>query len=128
MNPDLVAIAAALTDILDQENRALTALDLPCAMALLERKHRATDALLAAKDGIARPRDRAALQLMVGRLEALAEDNRRLLERAIEVQGRVIALVARSAPKRLPEAPRYTAAGSLAGANRTAPVAFSARA
>ncbi len=128
MTAILTDAAATLAEVLEQENDALLALDLPRAVSLLERKHRATDALQAARSAGVALADRAAAQLLATRLDALAAENKRLLERAIDVQRQVIATIARAAPRRVPQAPRYNAAGSLAGAAFVAPLALSARA
>jgi hypothetical protein len=49
MTPELIAAAVRLADTLAQENRALTALDLPRAAGMLEAKTRALEAFAAAQ-------------------------------------------------------------------------------
>ena len=63
-------------------------------------------------------------------LRALAEANRRLLERAIHVQGHVLGTVARAVACPSPRAQllRYGASGAMAEAQRQPAVLFSARA
>ena len=133
MSPALIDAAVELADALARENEALAALDLPRAAGMLADKQRAADAFLAArallppgapaephpgaKDGGARE--------VAARLGTLAEENRRLLERAIAVQGRVIGTLARAAP---PEASGYGAHGGRAASSRPGAIALSARA
>ena len=62
-------------------------LDLPRAVGLLADKQRAMAELTA---NHARPPPREAAERMARRLQALAMENKRLLERAIAAQGRVI--------------------------------------
>ncbi len=96
MTMGLTNVGMALAETLEAENSALTALDLPRAGAMLARKQRAlADLAAAAARGNAAsqgPTDR-----MTRRLQALAIENKRLLERAIAAQGRVIEVVARAA-------------------------------
>lgn len=126
---DLPTAAAALAALLEQENRLLEALDLAAAAALLPAKQSAAAAFVrahaAASPNPPAPRD-AATSLGV-RLRALAAENRRLLERALAAQGRVIAVIARAARKQPAAAPRYGASGALAGPRTPAPLAISAR-
>ena len=76
-----------LIAVLEQENAALTAMDLPRAAALVVRKTAAIERLA----GL--PASRPAAE----RLDDLARHNRRLLERAMIAQERVIGIVARAA-------------------------------
>ena len=110
MTPELIAAAERLADALAGENRALAALDFTRAAAMLEDKTRALEALTAAQapleggetaSGQASPRTET--EPLAARLRHLAEENRRLLEHAIAVQGRVIALVARALPGKVAE-------------------------
>ncbi len=81
--------AAALIDILTRENAALSALDLEAVTGLLADKQAATEALVGSgpPDGLDRE--------TVARLREAARENQVLLKRALTVQGRVIALIAR---------------------------------
>lgn len=108
--------SARLAEILEQENAALTALDLPRAIALLPDKQEAVRLFSAQPLGAA-----------PDRLRELADTNRRLLERAIAVQGRVIELVAAALPQ--PAAVgRYTQAGSTQRGGAAVAFALLARA
>ena len=129
MSPDLIDAAIRLADALVRENQALAALDLPRAASMLADKQRAADAFFAAQtllaDGTpAEPN--AAARDVAARLGTLAEENRRLLERAIAVQGRVIGTLARAVR---PEALGYGAhGGRTTVASRPGAIALSARA
>lgn len=135
MTPDLINAAVALADTLTQENKALAALDLPRAVTLLDRKRQATAAFIAAQARAASTataasaRDaRPLAEQVAAQLRDLADENKRLLERAITVQGRVIGTLARVVPRALARAPRYNAGGAIADGPRPPPVALSARA
>jgi hypothetical protein len=95
-------------------------MDLAGAAGLLAEKQRAAEAL--ARAGTPSDLDPATLE----RLRDLAGDNQRLLQRAMTVQTRVIALIAGAAADHA-ATPRYGATGALA-AIRSAPRALSARA
>jgi hypothetical protein len=83
-----------LADVLGQENAALKRMDFPAAVALVPTKEAAlAEMARSAPPAIGSP----ALQAIAG----LAEENRVLLERAIEVQTRIVRMVARAiAPSR----------------------------
>ncbi len=112
-------VVRALIEVLEQENDALAAMRLEDAAALLPLKQSSADAI----SRIVRPVDLPA-DLMT-RLRVAARMNQTLLERAMTVQGRVIALVAGPAAS---DAPRYGAGGAIAAARAVAPRAFIARA
>jgi hypothetical protein len=95
MSMVLTNAGAALAETLEAENAALTALDLPRAGAMLARKQRALADLAAAQANAVG--SHSAADRMARRLQALAIENKRLLERAIAAQGRVIEVVARAA-------------------------------
>ena len=80
---------------LEAENAALAALDLPRAAGMLADKQRAVAELRRRADRAGRRSE--AAERMARRLQALAIENKRLLERAIAAQGRVIGVVARAA-------------------------------
>jgi hypothetical protein len=124
MKSALQAAVEVLSTVLEQENAALSALDLVGAGRCLATKRIATDALV--KAGETHSADRPSIAAAM-RLRDLAAENRRLLEHAIAVQGRVIAVVARAMP-RSTMLPRYAAGGMLAYTGRPGPVALSARA
>lgn len=108
--------ASALLAVLEAENAALDAMDLAGAAALLGRKQRAAEEFAASAHGV--PAE-LALQLR----EAAAR-NRVLLERGLEVQGRVLAIVASAAR---PATLGYGARG-MAGRGGGSAVALSVRA
>lgn len=105
-----------LTQILQLENMALAAFDLPSAVALLAEKQEALR-LFAAQ-----PTDNAPAHL-----RDLADANRRLLERAIAVQGRVIEMVASALPPPA-MAGRYAATGATVSGGPAVAFALLARA
>lgn len=133
----LVAAAVALADILVQENQALAAMDLPAAMALLGPKqaqgaafataHARAAAALAGSPTL-RSEIGPVAEAVGLRLRELGNENKRLLERALRVQGRVIGSIARALPRAMAAAPRYDAAGGIAASARPEAVALSARA
>jgi hypothetical protein len=108
--PNLQAAAIQLADTLAAENAALRALDLPGAAALLVQKQAALAAFAAART-CGRPAP--ALLPTAIRLRELAEENRRLLERAITVQTRVLGVLA-GAARSVNVAPRYGRSGAYA--------------
>jgi hypothetical protein len=94
MSDDMMTAGNMLADVLTVENAALAAFDLPRAGAMLARKQRALADLAALQ---ATPASHDAADRMARRLRALAIENKRLLERAIAAQGRVIGVIARAA-------------------------------
>ncbi len=92
--------AARLEAILVEENAALERFDAIAATSLLNQKLEAAQSLSA--EGL-------SLET-VERLRALAAENRRLLERAMDVQKRIVAMVARAA-QAAPASSRYGAGG-----------------
>jgi len=105
MTPALIAAAVQLADTLAEENRALAALDLTRAAIMLETKTRALEVFKAAQILAARvdpasvdADQRSAAEQLAAKLRDLADENRRLLEHAMAVQGRVIGMVARATP------------------------------
>lgn len=129
MNTALIEAAVRLADVLARENAALAALDLSRAAAMLAEKQDA-----AAVFALAWERTRATcaggadLLSLARRLDTAVAENRRLLERGIAVQGRVLAAVASAVPRALAaQAPRYCAGGAPP-ASSSAPLALSLRA
>ncbi len=130
----LIAAGETLAETLAHENAALEAMDLAGATALYPRKEAATTAFAEAQrqDGMTTALDEEQRRLareLAERLHRLVEENRRLLERAIHVQGHVIGTVARAmaqAPRT--QTPRYAATGHIAAARRQPPVVLSSRA
>lgn len=109
--------AERLAALLEAENTALRALDITAVAEMLSAKRAAVDALA----------DEPIGAETAERLRLLATDNRRLLERAIAVQGRVVALVADALKPPL-TAPRYARDGAITPMRACVPMAFSARA
>jgi hypothetical protein len=127
MMPKPVAAAASrLADVLDRENDALRAMDLPRAGALLAEKTAAIADLTAAGEAAVIEPPSAALVTAARRLDGLVAENRRLLERAMEAQRRVIGIVVRAAAASAPPRPAYGATGRMGGSTR--PMALSTRA
>lgn len=96
MTQALIDAAIALAGALARENEALAQGDRARACAMLAAKRRALGAFTeACKHGTKPEGERRArlLAAEVGRLASLATENRRLLEHAIRVQGRVIAVI-----------------------------------
>ena len=134
LTPALIAASVDLATVLARENAALQALDLSRAAAMLGDKQKAAAAFLAAQSSPGAPPmpmshgQREAAMAAAARLRDLAEENRRLLERAMQVQSRVIGTVAKAVPRRLAEqAPRYAAGGVSARPARMPAFALSAR-
>lgn len=127
MSMDAVRAAEGLAELLARENAALAAMDLPSATALVEAKRAAAEAFVAAQ-AKAVSSGAVAVPDVVRRLGELAAENRLLLERAMAVQQRVLAIIAEAAPRVSAVAPRYGAAGGLVGARTALPVAIAASA
>jgi hypothetical protein len=123
----LLTAGQRLADALRAENAALTALDMPRAAGLATAKIQAADGFAAAfatarKLGSkAEGTERLKAADLTERLQQLGNENRRLLERAIAIQSRVIETIAGAA---LPRSggPGYGAAGRPAGGRQ--PLAF----
>jgi hypothetical protein len=127
---DLPTAGIALATLLEQENRLLETLDLAAAAALLPAKQSATATFLRAQGHTATAGGAAARGAMMAlgtRLRALAAENRRLLERGLAAQGRVIAVIARAARVHATKVPRYGASGTLAGPRTPVAIAICAR-
>lgn len=112
----LLAAGQRLAEALRAENEALAALDLPRAAGLATAKVQATDAFAAACAAAAKTGSRAegpmrqSAEDLSNQLRHLGAENRRLLERAIAIQSRVIETIAGAALPR-PAGPGYGAAG-----------------
>jgi flagellar biosynthesis/type III secretory pathway chaperone len=104
----LIVVAKRLADVLDQENDALRSMDLRRAVTFLGEKTNAIAELTAAGD--AGGRADPELVSVAQRLDHLALENRRLLERAIGAQRRVIGIIVRAAASAA-IAPSYGAKG-----------------
>ncbi len=130
----LIAAAVRLADVLQTENAALAALNMAAAVRLLPEKLAAADAFVAAQAGASPKGRRAArrrieLDAVARRLQDLAAENRRLLERAMLVQTRVIATVAKAARATAERAaPGYGASHGVRGTPRLAACAVATQA
>ena len=104
-NPEnnIVAAAEALSETLKSENAALESLDFKAAVMLLQQKQvhgrafMTAQAQALANDIGSLPR--ARLRQLAVELGSLASDNKRLLERALTVQSRLIANLAQAVPR-----------------------------
>ena len=105
-----ITAARALSGVLSAENEALEMMDITGATALLALKQRATDDLLAAQRTTPPP-ERSAWLAEGQRLAALAQENKRLLERAMMAQNRVMACIARAIPRAVSHFAGYGASG-----------------
>lgn len=96
MSKPLIVTARRLADLLDRENTALRSMNLRGATTLLAEKSAVVAELSAfvAPTGDSFDPD---LRAMARRLDALAQENRRLLQRAIVAQKRVISIIVRAA-------------------------------
>jgi flagellar biosynthesis/type III secretory pathway chaperone len=125
MNDDAVKTGNQLTNVLEEENAALRLFDFTAAAALVPRK----ETLIAALAGLVatmplthRP---AALIAVGARLRELAAQNQQLLGQAIEIQTRIVRIVAQAGVQ---AETTYTPSGLRAQHARTAAMSLSARA
>jgi len=120
----LMLAAQRLVEALRAENEALARLDLAAAGELAVTKRQAADAFASAYDvahrtgSRAEGADRARAEEVALRLRELTTENRRLLERAIALQSRVIEAIAGAA--RPPGPGTYGARGRLRDGRGTA--------
>ena len=128
MTGDLLQAGQRLAEALQAENEALAALDLARAAALATAKVEACDAFAAAQAAAAKEEEatraqdgaatsspteeRLAAEQLALRLQSLSAENRRLLERAIALQSRVIETIAGAALPRAAGPGRYEARGT----------------
>jgi hypothetical protein len=131
---DIVTAATRLAELLAAENAALSAADIPRAIHLVEAKAealRTLEAMLpAARAGLAQSDEEARreMQALGARLAHELAENRRLLERALHVQRRIIGMIARAMPRALAaNAPRYGAKGGIHAQHLRQPIAVSSR-
>jgi hypothetical protein len=133
MSNELVAAAQRLGDMLAAENSALAALDFAKATSLLADKTRAIDAFVAAqaltRGGMPLGISKTDAQALSDRLATLAEENKRLLAHALQVQKRVIRVIADAIPPpEQQQGGRYGNRGALAYGRKQPAYALSARA
>ena len=117
-----------LLDVLEAENCVLLRLDLPAAAALLADKQHAIELFdrVWSSQPIP-PQPDPELRSLAPLLRAAAAENRRLLERAMTVQRRILSLLAQAARDQAPEG-RYGAQGSQRYTRSESPFALNARA
>ncbi len=110
MTQDLIEAANTLADLLARENAALKRLDFLAAVALGPSKEAAL--LRITKGCGARPTpDPSPPPLALGRaIKTLVAENRRLLERAISIQTRIVGIIVHAAAPP-PVAGQYAASG-----------------
>ena len=132
MMDSLILAGHRLAEALRAENEALAKLDLSRAATLASSKIAASDAFAAAyaaqaKHGVAPDGPvRQAAAVLTRRLEELGQENRRLLERAVSLQSRVIETIAGAAlPKAQPQG--YGPGGGRPSGARAPALALSAR-
>lgn len=128
----MLEAANRLADVLERENAALAALDLAGAAAMLADKEDAVASFAHAWKCASPPAgdvERCALGTLAARLDAATRDNRSLLERGIEVQRRVLQVIARAVPRALltQDAACY-GAGGVAASPGQPPLTLSVRA
>jgi hypothetical protein len=135
VNKALIEASVALAATLAHENALLAALDLRGAAALLGQKEAAAATFMAVQTGVAAGEpgaldaaERDMAKELGLRLQDLAAENRRLLERAIHVQRRVVGVVAKAVPRAMAGPPRYGATGAMTSVRRPPPVVLSRRA
>jgi hypothetical protein len=133
MTQDLATALRHLAQVLQAENDALIASDIPRAATLAEEKRQAVERFIAARTNAQAGALRSAatdIRDLAARLPELAERNRQLLAQAIAVQTRVIGMIANAAAQtELANGLRYTASGGApVRAAAARPVAISARA
>jgi hypothetical protein len=111
-----------LAEVLARENAALKRMDFPAAVALVPAKEAALAEMT--RDGTVPPAGARSPALLA--LRGLAEENRDLLARAIEVQTRIVRMVARAiVPGR--DGPRYNRPNEWKTSQRTMALAVSKR-
>ena len=125
---ELLAASEGLLDVLDAENSALIRLDLPAAVALLSAKQEALAWFEASRPSAPPPRgSHPRLQVVALRLGAALDENKRLLERAMTVQRRIMALLAQAAREQVP-GHCYGSQGHYQGNKSDRPFALNSRA
>jgi len=132
MSNELVSAAERLGEMLAAENDALAAFDFVRATGLLVEKSKAIDAFVAlqalARAGMPMGISAEDALALSAHLTALAEENKRLLSQALQVQKRVIRVIADAIPPpEVQHGSRYSAGGSLARGRKTPAYALVAR-
>ena len=126
MMDDVVQAANQLAGVLSRENEALQRLDYSAAVALVPAKEAVIATLGKATAHLPPMQHTPALAALGQRLRSLAAENQALLERAIEVQTRIVRIVARAAEPGATDG-RYTVRGGRAQPKRVMALALSTR-
>lgn len=122
-----------LAEALTAENEALAKLDMAQAGQLAGAKIRATDAFAAAAQSCqklgtrAEGPERSVARALAAHIQSLGEENRRLLQRAIALQSRVIETIAQAALPSANQLPGYAALARRPIQQPAAAIALSAR-
>ncbi len=136
----LLAVAPRLAETLEHENAALDAFDIARATDLVDAKAEALAdmQMLIAERAVARAeatqlttrRDETdEVERLGRRLMVAVERNKRLLQRALVVQGRIIGMIARAVPRAMAmNASRYGSQGRIHAQDLEQPIALSSRA
>ena len=112
MAAPLLIAAARMVKVLTAENVALRALDASAATALLQEKLAAARGLAEASAVRPAPPQTPEMAGLALQLRDLAAENQRLLERTMQVQARVLDMVARAARQEASQVGgRYIASG-----------------
>lgn len=120
----LIDAGVRLAGLLEAENRALSALDLPASAALAEPKRMAVEAFVAAEAVLRKAGARAGaaegedVRALSARLGELAAANRRMLERALAAQDALVRVMSEAAR---PVDGRYVANGAPRPTRHAAP-------
>jgi hypothetical protein len=132
MSENLADALQRLARILQAENDALLASDIPRATALAGEKREAVEQFIAARAKAQTGALRSAgaeIRSLAAQLPELAEQNRQLLARAMAVQTRIIGMIAGvAAQTEQAKGLRYTGCGATRRTSSVRPVALSARA
>jgi hypothetical protein len=124
MTQQLLDAANDLAQLLESENAALTRLDFPVAVALAQSKETALLRLTENFSAVPAQEQDSLPPVLGKRMQRLLAENRRLLERAITIQTRVVGIVIGAAAPP-PVAEQYAAAGSKRRRRRAAAAALS---
>ncbi len=127
MKDDIVQAATLLADVLSRENEALQRLDYPAAVALAPAKETVFATFAHVTAHLPPVEHTPVLAALGQRLRSLAAENQALLERAIEVQTRIVRIVARAAAPGATDG-RYTVPGGRAQPKQVRALALSTRA
>lgn len=122
----LAECVADICAVLQAENLALEQLDIAAATSLVAQKCSAADALMAAlaRSTGAPP---AVTKANLERLRSLSATNKRLLERAMAAQQRLLSIIAGAVPRAMKDAGPYGRTGQRVATTRMPAIAVSRR-